>query len=175
MNLTFILGLKNYIIAQIPQRPVCAGKLTYWEGWASGLKKLHSFWDRQKQHSFWDKPHFGLQAPSPPEERCPPRRALPEQVREPSWVPDPLETSLHRWECRLQRQHIFWDRPSFGTSSSARRQVWTQDLCAPSLQEESLPAESTLTTETQERAKFLGLLKEDKRITGGTSSNQRQL
>jgi hypothetical protein len=25
------------------------------------------------------------------------------------------------------------------------------DICAPSLQEESLPAESTLTTETQER------------------------
>jgi hypothetical protein len=34
------------------------------------------------------------------------------------------------------------------------------DLCAHSLQEESLPAESTLTTETQERATLPGLLTE---------------
>ena len=37
-----------------------------------------------------------IQAPSPPEERCPPGRSLPEQVGEPSWVPDPSETSLCR-------------------------------------------------------------------------------
>jgi hypothetical protein len=49
------------------------------------------------------------------------------------------------------------------------------DICAPSLQEQSLPAESTLTTETQERASLPGLMKEANRITGGTSSNQRQL
>jgi hypothetical protein len=35
-------------------------------------------------------------APSPPEETCSPRRALSEQVREPSWVPDPSKSSLHR-------------------------------------------------------------------------------
>ena len=34
------------------------------------------------------------------------------------------------------------------------------DIFAPSLQEESLPAESTLTTETQERAGLPGLLTE---------------
>ena len=34
------------------------------------------------------------------------------------------------------------------------------DICAPSLQEESLPAESALTTETQERASLSGLLVE---------------
>ena len=49
------------------------------------------------------------------------------------------------------------------------------DICAPSLQEESLPAESTLTTETQERAGLPGLLTEANRITGETSSSQRQL
>ena len=49
------------------------------------------------------------------------------------------------------------------------------DLCAPSLQEESLPEESTLTTETQERAGLPGLLTEANRITGGASSNQRPL
>ena len=49
------------------------------------------------------------------------------------------------------------------------------DICAPSLQEESLPAESALTTETQEKASLPGLLIEANRITQGTSSNQRQL
>ena len=49
------------------------------------------------------------------------------------------------------------------------------DICAPSLQEESLPAESTLTPENQERAGLPGLLTEANRITGGISSNQIQL
>ena len=49
------------------------------------------------------------------------------------------------------------------------------DLCTPSLKEESLPAESTLTTGTQERARLPGLLTEANRIIEGTSSNQRQL
>jgi hypothetical protein len=43
-------------------------------------------------------------------------------------------------------------------TTSARRQVRTPDIWAPSLQKESLPVESTLTTETKERANLLGLL-----------------
>ena len=49
------------------------------------------------------------------------------------------------------------------------------DICAPSLQEESLPAESPLKTETLERVGLPGVLTEANRITGGTSSSQRQL
>jgi hypothetical protein len=49
------------------------------------------------------------------------------------------------------------------------------DICAPSLKEEGLPAESALTTETQERASLPGLLLDNNRIMRGTSSNQRQL
>ena len=49
------------------------------------------------------------------------------------------------------------------------------DICERYLQEESLPAESAITTETQERASLPGLLVEANRITRGTSSNQRQL
>ena len=45
------------------------------------------------QTPFWSP---DLQAPFPPEERCPPGRALPEQVREPSCIPDPSETSRRR-------------------------------------------------------------------------------
>ena len=56
----------------------------------------------------------------------------------------------------------FWDRPCFGPLSSARRQVQTQDICVPSLQEESLPAESALTTGTQERVDVPEVLAEAK-------------
>jgi hypothetical protein len=43
-------------------------------------------------------------------------------------------------------------------TNSARRQVQTPDIWAHSLQEECLPAECTLSTETQERASLPGLL-----------------
>jgi hypothetical protein len=56
--------------------------------------------------------------------------------------------------------------------TSARKQVQTPGSWAPSLKEESLPAESALITETQERASLPGLLTEANRITRGTSSNQ---
>jgi hypothetical protein len=49
------------------------------------------------------------------------------------------------------------------------------DICAPSLKEENLPADSALITETQERASLPGLLVENNRITRGKCSNQRQL
>jgi hypothetical protein len=49
------------------------------------------------------------------------------------------------------------------------------DICAPSLQEESLPAESVLTTATHEKSSLPGLLIEANRITGRTRYNQRQL
>jgi hypothetical protein len=50
-------------------------------------------------------------------------------------------------------------------TTSARRQVRTCDIWAPSFQEESFPAESTLNTEIQERASLPGLLKEANIIT----------
>ena len=50
-------------------------------------------------------------------------------------------------------------------TTSAKRQVRTPDIWAPSLEKESLPAESTLTTKTQERAGLLGLLIEANIIT----------
>jgi hypothetical protein len=47
-----------------------------------------------------------------------------------------------------------WDLRTSGEwiTTSARRQFRTPDIWAPSLQEESLSTESTLNTETQERA-----------------------
>ena len=46
------------------------------------------------------------------------------------------------------------------------------NICVPSLKEESLLAESALTTETQERATLPGLVIEANRIMRGTISNQ---
>jgi hypothetical protein len=57
----------------------------------------------------------------------------------------------------------------FQPGGRSERQIFVHLPC------KSLPAESTLTTETQERARLPGLLTEANRIKGGTSSNQRQL
>jgi hypothetical protein len=50
-------------------------------------------------------------------------------------------------------------------TTSARSPVRTPDICVPSLQEESLPAENTLPTETKERATLPCLLIEANRVT----------
>jgi hypothetical protein len=50
-------------------------------------------------------------------------------------------------------------------TTSARSPVRTPDIWVPSLQEESLPAENTLPTETKERATLPGLLIEANRVT----------
>jgi hypothetical protein len=63
----------------------------------------------------------------------------------------------------------------FRSSLSARRQISAAELCALSLQEESLPAESVLTIGNQERVGLPGVLAEANRITRRTSSSQRQL
>jgi hypothetical protein len=135
------------------------------------------------QKAFLGSRHLGT-FPARGEVSSLPRRAVLEQLGELSLVQDLSETILFRLECWLQKlqsfwdrqtQNCFWDRPCFGPSSSARRQVLRPAICAPSLQVESLTAESTLTTETQERASLLGLMIEANRILRGTSSNQRQL
>jgi hypothetical protein len=50
-------------------------------------------------------------------------------------------------------------------TTSARRQVQTPDIWAPSMQEKSLPEENILTTEAKERATLPGLLIEANRVT----------
>jgi hypothetical protein len=53
--------------------------------------------------------HLGT-FPAIGEVSAPPGRALPEHLGEPSCFPDTSETSLHRWECGLQKLHSYWDR-----------------------------------------------------------------
>jgi hypothetical protein len=50
-------------------------------------------------------------------------------------------------------------------TTSARSLVRTPDIWVPSLQEESLPAENTLPTETKESATLPGLLIDANRVT----------
>jgi hypothetical protein len=108
-----------------------------------------------------------------------PEKAL---IRETAW-PDqshkafrlaPALGHLGRGVSREDSPHELRTSGDWNTTS-ARRQVRRPDIWAPSLQEESLPAETVLTTETQERASLSVLLIEANRIRRGTSSNQRQL
>jgi hypothetical protein len=73
----------------------------------------------------------------------------------------------------------FLDRgeSAYRESSDPRTRRWIRapDFWTPVMQEESLPAESALTTGTQVRLRLPGVLTEANRITGGTSSSQRQL
>jgi hypothetical protein len=142
----------------------------------------------QKQHSFWDRVTCGpissvmrqiwapdLCAFSPPEGSLPLGKAPTAGPGESAILYPRSFRDQAGKDSGWQKQHGFWDRVPFMPSSSARRQSWAPDLCAPSLQEDSLPAESALTTGTQERVGLPGVLTEANRITGGTSSNQRQL
>ena len=91
-----------------------------------------------------------------------------DQVRMPSCILGPKENSLCRRVHRQQKQHSSW----VGSLSGLHLQPGGR----AELQNSShLPAESTLTTETQERVGLPGVLTEANRITGGTSSSQRQL
>ena len=90
----------THLVSRVPQRPVCTEE--------------HRV---QKQHSFWTKPGSGLHlqlgsrselqtsAHLPHQRRdvCLVALWLLEQMREPSCVPGPLETSLHRSAHRLRR------------------------------------------------------------------------
>ena len=95
----------------------------------------------------------------------------------PSCIQGPSETSLHRRAHRLQKQQNFLDRVPLGLHlhPKGRSEFQTSVFCAPSLKGKSLLAESTLPTGIQERVWLPGVLTEANRITGGTSSSQRQL
>jgi hypothetical protein len=77
--------------------------------------------------------------------------------------PTPLGTFLARGES------------AYRESSDPRTQELDQSPRLLEIKEESLPSESALTTGTQKRVGLPGVLTEAKRITGGSSSSQRQL
>ena len=105
-----------------------------------------------------------------------PETAFIREADKPAWpgsqVPsNPLQ---HRapwgqslWTPQRSPQDSPWDlsTSSEWITTSARRKVRTPDIWDPSLQEEILPAESTLNTETQERTSLPSLLIEANIIT----------
>jgi hypothetical protein len=60
-------------------------------------------------------------------------------------------------------------------TSELRRWIRAPDCWTPALQEERLPAESTLTTGTQVRVGLSGVLTEANRITGGSANTGKQV
>jgi hypothetical protein len=95
-------------------------------------------------------------------------------------------TILYAWSLRDQStQESTWateatellGQGSFRPSSPARKWIRApeSELCTRSLQEESLSTESALTIGTQEIVGLPWVLTEANRITGKTSSSQRQL
>jgi hypothetical protein len=65
--------------------------------------------------------------------------------------------------------------PERALTPGLRKWIRASDFWTPTLQEESLPAESVLTNGTQVRVGLPGVLTEANRFTGGTSFSQRQL
>ena len=75
--------------------------------WECGLWKLTASETRRNNTASAEDPvsgsrHLGT-FPARGEVSAPAGRALPEHLGEPSWFLDPSETSLHRWECGLQK------------------------------------------------------------------------
>jgi hypothetical protein len=122
-----------------------------------------SFWDRREPQSFWGRAIFGARQPvtflARGQESTQPGKPLPQDPQKPSWFQDSWESSLHRWECGLLKQRLLWQAKAtqllgkilFWAFIFGQEEVKMPDNCAPSLKEESLPAETALTTETQRR------------------------
>ena len=132
-------------------RPLVSGKQLPLQSYHAGLVTAFI---REAEKPVWS----GSQVPSSPwQHRAPCGQSLWTPQRSPQDSPWDLSTSSE------------W------ITTSARRKVRTPDIWDPSLQEEILPAESTLNTETQEKTSLPGLLIEDYIIIWGTRYNQRQL
>jgi hypothetical protein len=133
-QLLLVLGnLFSPILKKLFPLPVRASTRAPWAwSWQTSPRSL--------EDSFWD-PILCSRHPARGEVSALPGRALLEHLGEPSWFPDPSETSLQVrvWTteansfCDRPRQHSFWDRSCFRPSSSARREVRNPDICVPSL------------------------------------------
>jgi hypothetical protein len=105
-----------------------------------------------------------------PEEKWPPRRTLTAGAGERAIL---CSGSLGDQSAQVSTQTA--ETTHLLGQALFRAFIFSQEACLNTRPGFTLPAESTLTTETQERAGLPGLLTEAKRITGGTSSSQRQL
>jgi hypothetical protein len=101
---------------------------------------------------------------------------LKTQVRSPSSIPGLSETSLLRRALRVQKHQSFLDRIPFDFHPQPGGRAEPQTtVYLPHQRKACLPTGSALTPRTQERAGLPGMLPEANRLTGETSSSQRQL
>jgi hypothetical protein len=117
---------------------VCTGESVHTEA--------DSFRDRRDPQSFWGSTLFRLQTSDHlPGQRTgvhPAREAFAPGTAGAILVPglrqkvvctgESVHTEANSF-CDRPKQHSFWERFCFGPSSSARREVLTPDICAPSL------------------------------------------
>jgi hypothetical protein len=75
--------------------------------WECGLQKLTVSGSHRASEADWDSGsrHLGT-FPDRGEVSSLPRRALPQHLGEPSWLLDPTETSLHKWEMKAQYRYL---------------------------------------------------------------------
>jgi hypothetical protein len=155
--------------------------------WECGLQKLTASGSGGSHRASGAAPFSGSRHlgtfPARGEVSALPGRALQEHLGEPSWLPDPSETSLCRWECGLQKlmasvtaegtqllgQVLFWAF-IFGQEGGPNATY----LCTFPVRGE-LACRECSDHWNSERASLPGLLIEAKRITRRTISNQRQL
>jgi hypothetical protein len=113
-----------------------------------------------------------------------PQRDLPQHRQKTSWFPDSAESSLHRWECGLQKitpSVAGQSNTASGKGPDLGLHLWpgggpnTRYLCTFPVREELAYRECSYHWNLEERASLPGLLIEGNKITRGTISKQRQL
>ena len=128
--------------------------------WECGIQRLAAS-ETGKSHRASEVAPFSApdnQPPSRPETGVrPAQEASPSGSAGAILVPNSMERSLHRWEWGLLKQRLLWQAK---TQLLGKILVWAfifgqeevqTPNCAPSLKEESLPAKTVLTIETQRR------------------------
>jgi hypothetical protein len=152
--------MEHNICSNESQRVLCQQEQRPTRGWDSqDLAHPGSWdhWDQSTQESTWAAEATELfgQRPFGPSS----------SARRQDWHPDSWASSLPEESCALER----------ALTPGLRRWISAPDFGAPSLQEESWSAENALSTVVLVRVELPGVLTETNRITGGTSSSQRQL
>ena len=100
-----------------------------------------------------------IRAPSPPEERYLPGRALTARAGEGAILyPSSLGDQSAPVSSQTEEATYLLGQARFQAFIFSQEAGLNARICAPSLQEENFPAESTLISETQERTGLPGLL-----------------
>ena len=129
------------MVSQVSQRPVCTGeRMGHGTSWTGSLQAFILSQETElRPRPLSTFPARGKWASREGSD-------LGTQVKAPSCIPGLSKTSLHRRVHRPHKQQNFLDSVPSGFHLQPGGRAEHPDLCAPSLQEQSLPAKSALTT-----------------------------